>query len=94
MTRPADLAAISSTRHEAEQRHQSGTLIDSHSQEGVAMSRSEAPAIWEIVVTDKGAGPYGIAAGPDGALWLTFALGCAGLACWSVSALPGSCPAG
>jgi hypothetical protein len=26
------------------------------------MSRSEAPAIWEIVVADKGAGPYGIAA--------------------------------
>ncbi|MFW6718593.1 virginiamycin B lyase family protein [Streptomyces sp. MAR4 CNY-716] len=23
-------------------------------------------------VADKGAGPYGIAAGPDGALWLTF----------------------
>ncbi len=24
-------------------------------------------------VADEGAGPYGIAAGPDGALWLTFA---------------------
>lgn len=24
-------------------------------------------------MADKGAGPYGIAAGPDGALWLTFA---------------------
>jgi len=29
------------------------------------MSRSEAPAVWDIVVADKGAGPYGIAAGPD-----------------------------
>lgn len=37
------------------------------------MQHSEAPPIREIPVADKGAGPYGITAGPDGALWLTFA---------------------
>lgn len=37
------------------------------------MHRPDVPASREISVADKGAGPYGIAAGPDGALWLTFA---------------------
>jgi virginiamycin B lyase len=37
------------------------------------MQHSEVPPIREIPVADKGAGPYGITAGPDGALWLTFA---------------------
>ncbi|GAA2449187.1 hypothetical protein GCM10010421_46840 [Streptomyces glaucus] len=35
------------------------------------MHRFDAPTIREISVADKDAGPYGIAAGPDGALWFT-----------------------
>ncbi|GAA3502831.1 hypothetical protein GCM10019016_099400 [Streptomyces prasinosporus] len=35
------------------------------------MHPAEAPATREIRVADEGAGPYGITAGPDGALWLT-----------------------
>lgn len=30
-------------------------------------------AVSEMSIADEGAGPYGITAGPDGALWLTFA---------------------
>ncbi|MGO4419948.1 virginiamycin B lyase, partial [Streptomyces sp. MCAF7] len=36
------------------------------------MQHSEVPALTEIVVADKEAGPYGITTGPDGALWITF----------------------
>jgi virginiamycin B lyase len=39
------------------------------------VSRSPAPTISEITVVDERAGRYGIAAGPDGALWLTLVHG-------------------
>ncbi|WP_456340830.1 Vgb family protein, partial [Streptomyces solincola] len=35
------------------------------------MSSLPAPRITEFTVTDEKAGPYGVAAGPDHALWLT-----------------------
>ncbi|WP_425336428.1 virginiamycin B lyase family protein, partial [Streptomyces afghaniensis] len=36
------------------------------------MSHSDSPVVQEFAVADRDAGPYGITAGPDGALWLTF----------------------
>ncbi|MGN0119013.1 MAG: virginiamycin B lyase, partial [Streptomyces albidoflavus] len=37
------------------------------------MHPSDTPAVTVIPVADHRDGPYGITAGPDGALWLTFA---------------------
>lgn len=39
------------------------------------MPSSDAPAVGEIAVADKDAGPYGITAGPDGALWAALETG-------------------
>ena len=51
------------------------------------MNDLPSPLITEVPVADADAGPYGITAGPDGALWLTLAHG--GRSC--VSARTASC---